>query len=150
MRGQYDSEDAIVSILARNLDALIRLSEAHAKMALKDKAGRDDVEEIIKLFNRYLKDTGYDKETGKFDIDMIIAGQPRSAINKLERFLDKLKQIFEENSWQELDRKGIVQILELDGEFDRTYIDKSIDELVNEGTLYEPKPNKIKFTRRDI
>jgi len=150
LRGQYDSEDAIVSILARNLDALIRLSEAHAKMALRDKATREDVEEIIMLFNRYLKDTGYDKETGKFDIDMIIAGQPRTAINKLERFLDKLKQIFEENSWQELDRKGVVQILELDGEFDRTYIEKSIDELVNEGTLYEPKTNKIKFTRREL
>ncbi|MHA1762642.1 MAG: minichromosome maintenance protein MCM, partial [Promethearchaeota archaeon] len=71
LRGQYDSEDGVVSILARNLDALIRMSEAHAKMALRDKVLKDDVEEIIKLFKRYLKDTGYDKETGKFDIDMI-------------------------------------------------------------------------------
>jgi len=149
LRGQYDSEDAIVSILARNLEGLIRLTEAYAKMALKDQASKEDVEEIIKLFNRYLKDTGYDKETGKFDIDMIITGQPRTAINKLERFLDKLKQIFEENNWQELDRKGIIQIIELDGEFDRTYIEKSIDELVNEGTLYEPKTGKVKFTQRE-
>jgi replicative DNA helicase Mcm len=149
LRGQYDSEDAIVSILARNLEGLIRLSEAHAKMALKNEASKEDVEEIIKLFNRYLKDTGYDKETGKFDIDMIITGQPRTKINKFERFLDKLKEMFEENNWQELDRKGIIQILEFDDEFDRTYIEISIDELIKEGTLYEPKNGKIKFTTRE-
>ena len=149
LRGQYDSEDAIVSILARNLEGLIRLSEAHAKMALKDKASKEDVEEIIILFNRYLKDTGYDKETGKFDIDMIITGQSRTKINKLESFLDKLKELFEENNWQELEIKGIIQILELNSEFDRTFIDKTIEELVKEGTLYEPKTGKIKFAQRD-
>ena len=53
LRGEYNSEDAIVSILARNLDALVRLSEAHAKMALREKVLKEDVIEIIKLFKRY-------------------------------------------------------------------------------------------------
>ncbi|MFW9971970.1 MAG: minichromosome maintenance protein MCM, partial [Candidatus Odinarchaeota archaeon] len=49
LRGQYDSEDAIISILARNLDALVRLSEAYSKMALRNKVLKEDVDEIIKL-----------------------------------------------------------------------------------------------------
>ena len=44
LRNQYESEDAIISILARNLDALVRLSEAYAKMALRDTVSREDVE----------------------------------------------------------------------------------------------------------
>jgi len=149
LRGQYDSEDAIVSILARNLEGLIRLSEAYAKMALKDEVSKEDVEEIIKLFNRYLHDTGYDKETGKIDMDMVMFGQSRTKTNRLERFMDKLKEMFEENDWKESDRKGIVQILELDEEFDKTYIENYLDELIKEGTLYEPKTGKIKFTQRE-
>ncbi|MFX0145581.1 MAG: minichromosome maintenance protein MCM, partial [Candidatus Hodarchaeota archaeon] len=77
LRGQYDSEDAIISILARNLDALVRLSEAYAKMAFKNKVDKEDVEEIFKLFKRYLKDTGYDETTGKIDMDRIFVGQSR-------------------------------------------------------------------------
>jgi replicative DNA helicase Mcm len=84
LRSQYDSEDAIISILARNLDALVRLSEAYAKMALRDKVTKEDVEEIIKLFKRFLKDTGYDETSGKIDMDRIFVGQSRSNLNRLE------------------------------------------------------------------
>ncbi len=149
LRGQYDSEDGVVSILARNLDALIRMSEAHAKMALRDKVLKEDVEEIIKLFKRYLKDTGYDKETGKFDIDMILAGQPRTKLNKLSRFMDRLKEIAEENEWKALDKDSVIQILELEGDLDKEFIKNAIQEAIREGTLYEPKPNQIKFTRKE-
>lgn len=148
LRGQYESEDGVVSILARNLDALVRMSEAYAKMALRDKVIKEDVEEIIKLFKRYLKDTGYDKETGKFDIDMILAGQPRTKINKLMRLMDRLREIAEENEWKALEMDSIIQILELEENLDKEFIKNSIKEAVREGTLYEPKTNFIKFARK--
>lgn len=149
LRGQYDSEDAVISILARNLDALVRLSEAYAKMALREKVTKDDVEEIIKIFKRYLKDTGYDKETGKFDVDMILAGQPRSRLNKLSLLMDRLKEIAEENDWKTLDKESVIQILELDENLDKDFITNAINEAIKEGTLYEPRSNKIKFTRKE-
>ncbi len=149
LRGQYDSEDAVVSILARNLDALVRLSEAHAKMALREEATKDDVQAIIRLFKRYLKDTGYDKETGKFDIDMIIAGQSRTKLNKLEKLLDLLKQLFEENEWKALEKNGVIQRLEIEG-FDKSFVNKSIEALIEEGTLYQPSRDKLKMTGKDV
>ena len=148
LRGRYDSEDAVVSILARNLEALVRLSEAHAKMALRDTVLKEDVEEIIKLFKRYLKDTGYDKETGKIDVDILITGQSRSKINRLTRLMDRLKEIFEENKWKALEKKNVIQILELEESLDKDFIKNAIKEAINEGTLYEPKPKYIKFTSR--
>ncbi|MFX0023131.1 MAG: minichromosome maintenance protein MCM, partial [Candidatus Hermodarchaeota archaeon] len=104
LRGQYDSEDAIISILARNLDALVRLSEAYAKMALRKKVLKEDVDAIIKFFKRYLKDTGYDETTGKIDMDRIFVGQSRSNLNKLETLMNRLKEIFEENNWKALEK----------------------------------------------
>jgi len=148
LRSNYDSEDAVVSILARNLDALMRLSEAYAKMALRNKVLKEDVEEILKLFNRYLRDTGYDKETKKIDVDMLTFGLPRSKINKLNRLMDRLKELFEENGWKALEKKSIYQILELEEGLDREFIKNAIKEAIEEGTLYSPKNGFIKFTSR--
>ncbi len=150
LRGQYDSEDAIISILARNLDALVRLSEAYAKMALRNKVLKEDVEEIIKLFKRYLKDTGYDENTGKIDMDRIFVGQSRSNLNKLETLMNRLKEIFEENNWKALEKSNVIQILELEEILDKKFIENALEELLKEGTLYEPKGNHIKFTNKEV
>lgn len=149
LRGDYDSEDAIVSILARNLDALVRLSEAHAKMALREDVLKEDVDAIIKLFERYLNDTGYDKATGKIDMDRIFVGESRTKLNKLDKLLARLKEIFEENKWKMLEKKNIIQILELEEDLDEEFIKNALSELVAEGTLYEPKIGHIKFTSKD-
>lgn len=148
LRGQYDSEDAIISILARNLDALVRLSEAYAKMALREKVLKEDVEEIMKIFKRYLKDTGYDETTGKIDMDRIFVGQSRSNLNKLETLMNRLKEIFEENDWKALEKSNVLQILELEESLDKKFIESALEELIKEGTLYEPKGNQIKFTNK--
>ena len=149
LRGRYDSEDAIISILARNLDALIRLSESYAKMALRNKVLKEDVEEIIKPFKRYLKDTGYDETTGKIDMDRIFVGQSRSNLNKLETLMSRLKEISEENNWKALERDNVIPILELEESLDKKFIENAIDELIKEGTLYEPRNNYIKFTNKE-
>jgi replicative DNA helicase Mcm len=148
LRGQYNKEDEIVSILARNLDALVRLSEAYAKMALRNLVSKEDVDEIIKIFKKYLKDTGYDKETGKIDADLILMGQSRSKTNKLTRIYDRIKILSEENNWKELDKNSVIQILEVEENLDKSFIKNAIEEAIKEGTLYEPKPNKIKMTER--
>ena len=149
LRSDYDSEDAIVSILARNLDALVRLSEAHAKMALRTNVTKEDVEEIIKLFKIYLKDIGYDETTGKIDMDRIFMGESRSKINKLTQLMDRLKELFDESEGIALEKKNVIQILELEENSDKDFIKNALEEAIKEGTLYEPKNNLIKFTKRD-
>ncbi|MFO8019517.1 MAG: LAGLIDADG family homing endonuclease [Promethearchaeia archaeon] len=148
LRGKSDSEEAIISILARNLDALIRMSEAYAKMALREKVLEDDVKEVIKLFDRFLTDTGYDEATGKIDVDRIVAGESRSKLNKLENLLDRMKEMFSENNWQELQRKDIIQSLELEEDLDKKFVQDALENLIRDGDIYEPKPGYIKFTRK--
>ncbi len=145
LRGKYDAEQAIVSILARNLEALIRLSESYAKMALRDIVLIEDVEEIIKLFNRYLRDVGYDESTGKFDIDRIFTGQTRSKINKITKILDRIKNMINENDGNAVELENVIEILEMEEDLDREFIEETIDQAVKEGTLYKPRNKYIKF-----
>lgn len=149
LRDQYESEDAIISILARNLDALVRLSEAYAKMALRNMVIKEDVENIIKLFKRFLKDTGYDETSGKIDMDRIFVGQSRSNLNRLESLMNRLKEVFEENGWRPLERNNVTQILDLEEKLDKKFIENALEELIKEGTLYEPKSGFIKFTNKE-
>jgi len=148
LRGQSDNEEAIVSILARNLDGLIRMTEAYAKMALRNNVSKEDVDAVIVLFKRFLQDTGYDESTGKIDMDRIFAGESRSKINKLERLLDRLKEIFVENNWKSMEKKSVIQALELEEMLDEKFIKEALDDLIRDGTLYEPKIDHIRFTRK--
>jgi len=82
-------------------------------------------------------------------MDRILVGQSRSSITKLDKMLSRLKEVFEENNWKALERKNIVQILELEEDLDEKWIKDALDELIKEGTLYEPRTNMIKFTNKD-
>ena len=42
----------------------------------------------------------------------------------------------------------MIQILELEENLDKKFIENALEELTKEGTLYEPKNNFIKFTNK--
>jgi replicative DNA helicase Mcm len=58
-------------ISARQLEALIRLSEASARARLSVQVSREDAKRAIDLMKYYLTQVGYDYETKTFDIDRI-------------------------------------------------------------------------------
>ena len=82
-------------------------------------------------------------------MDRIFVGQSRSNLNRLESLMNRLKEIFEENSWRPLERINIIQILDLEEKLDKKFIENAIEELIKEGTLYEPKSGFIKFTNKE-
>jgi replicative DNA helicase Mcm len=55
-----ESKEDSVSITYRQLDGLVRLTEAHARILLKNKADKSDAEAAIRIFNEYLKDINFD------------------------------------------------------------------------------------------
>jgi hypothetical protein len=63
--------------------------------------------------------------------------------------MNRLKEIFEGNNWKSLERNSIIPILELEENLDQKFIENAIDELIKEGTLYEPKNGYIKFTNKE-
>ena len=76
MRNSGGVEEGIkaIPISARQLEALVRLTEASAKLRLSDKATKNDAKRAIELVQYCLIEVGFDKETGQIDIDRIATG----------------------------------------------------------------------------
>ena len=88
-----DSEIKPIAITARQLEGIIRLSEAHAKVRLSNEVTRDDAKKAIELLKISLKQVGYDEETKSFDIDRVTTGITSSKRSKLILVKETLAQL---------------------------------------------------------
>ncbi len=143
-RGSKNQTEASpVPITPRQLEALIRLAEAHAKMALKTKATVEDAEEAIRLMYYTLRRIGYDIETHQLDIDILETGISRSKQLKARDFVKFIEELFEE-----FDQLKYSDIIKYAGEkgFDKEFAMEMLRKLKKEGVLYEPQPGVLAKT----
>lgn len=68
------SSRGMVSAYPRQLESLIRLAEAHAKVRFSDKVEAIDVEEAKRLHREALKQSATDPRTGIVDISILTTG----------------------------------------------------------------------------
>ena len=91
IRKSWGGESDTVAITARQLESLIRLAEASARMRLSTIATEDDAKLAISILEYYLdKTAGVD---GKYDIDRITTGVSaslRDKIRKIQKILNQL------------------------------------------------------------
>ncbi len=147
IKQDYSTEDK--KITKRHLITVKKLCEANAKMHLRHEILIKDVESIELLFKEYIKSMGFDNTEGKIDMDRIFVDRSRFSLNKLETLMNRLKAIFEENSWKALERSNVVKILELEDVLDKNFIEMALEDLVKEGTLYHYAPSSDKIQFRD-
>jgi len=95
-RNSNPEEQGPVPITARQLEAIIRLSEASAKIKLKDTVDKEDAERAVKLQMACLKEIGVDPETGKIDVEVLEGGTPKSDRDKIQRVTEEIKLLEEE------------------------------------------------------
>jgi replicative DNA helicase Mcm len=125
-----------IPISARQLEALVRLSEAHAKMRLSKKVTKEDAKIAIEIITYYLMQVGYDYETKTFDIDKIAVGvstSQRSKVIILREILSKL----EERLGKFIPLEEIEK--ELEGKMKKDDIDDSIQKLIASGDVFIPR-----------
>jgi len=125
-----------VPITPRQLESIIRLSEARARMRLSREVTVDDVEHAISLMEHCLKSVGIDPETGKLDIDKMLTGKFRSQWDKLASLSDLINTLCEQH--------GAVPVKEILEKAQEKGIDpKDANRLLNEmkrrGEIYEPR-----------
>ena len=95
-RNSNPEEQGAVPITARQLEAIIRLSEASAKIKLKETVEREDAEKAVRLQMACLKEVGVDPETGEIDSDIVSGGTPKSDRDKIKLVTEEIKQLEEE------------------------------------------------------
>ncbi|KAJ3385823.1 hypothetical protein HDU84_002005 [Entophlyctis sp. JEL0112] len=68
------NNEKVITATTRQLESMIRLSEAHAKMRLRASVDVEDVEEAYRLMVTALKQSATDPLTGRLDYDMLATG----------------------------------------------------------------------------
>jgi replicative DNA helicase Mcm len=137
-RSIEDEKIRTIPISARQLEALIRLSEASARTTLSAHVTKQDAARAIELVHYCLSQIGLDPETGKFDIDRITTGitaAQRSNISVIKEIITELEKaigkiIPTEDVVREAELKGV-------GE-DQT--NEVIEKLKRSGDLFSPRP----------
>ena len=67
-----------ITATTRQLESMIRLAEAHAKMRLSDTVTREDVQEAVRLIKSALKQAATDARTGLIDMSLLTEGTSSS------------------------------------------------------------------------
>ncbi len=136
-----DSEVKSIPISARQLEALIRLSEASARIRLSDKVTKRDAQRAIGLLRSCMEAVALDVETGKFDIDRIATGitaTDRSRITIVRRIIDELEGRVGKN----IPISDILNEAENEG-LEKAKAEDVIENLKKKGDIFEPKPGLI-------
>lgn len=139
------SEDLVrpIPISARQLEALIRLSEASARVRLSKKVTKEDARRAIEIMHLYLLQVGFDKETGTIDIDRIATGVPASERNKIilvrEAIIHLESRIGKMIPINEL-------LAEMADKVSEAELEDIIDKLKRSGDIFEPKRGFVQRT----
>ncbi|WBW75186.1 MCM complex subunit Mcm4/Cdc21 [Schizosaccharomyces osmophilus] len=71
-----------VTATTRQLESMIRLSEAHAKMHLRETVEVEDVREATRLIKTAIKDYATDPATGKISLDLIYVNERETLVSE--------------------------------------------------------------------
>jgi len=139
-----------ITATPRQLESLIRLSEAHARMRLSLNVEQRDVEEGLRLIRAAMKKAYTDPITGQIDMSLICTGVGESKKEKIEELMKKIvgtlksfenmKGISQMKLYEELRKckkqEDVYSAADFKAALDRLDEDNVIDRLGNRRTYY--------------
>jgi replicative DNA helicase Mcm len=131
-----------VPVTARQLEALVRLAEASARIRLSDTIEQSDAERVIHIVDACLRQIAYDAKTGTFDIDKVVTGISKEKRDIVRVIKDAIRDIGGEGR-----RAGIDQVIDAVSNkgFAREKVREGIDMLLRHGEAMEPKSGIIQL-----
>jgi replicative DNA helicase Mcm len=131
-----------VPVTARQLEALVRLAEASARMRLSDTIDTEDTDRVLRIVDSCLRQVAYDAESGSFDIDKLVTGVPKSRRDIIRSVKETIRNLSGDAGGQaKVDE--VIEVLVQQG-FSRDRIEETIEHLKRGGELLEPRHGLIK------
>lgn len=124
-----------IPISARQLNSLVRMAEAAAKIRMSEFVEEIDAEVGITLMKYYLEQAGMDEE-GNIDVDKISGKMPSNQRNKIFFLKETLRKL-KEKIGEQIPLENIVK--ELEGKMSESEIEESLQKLKNANEIYEPR-----------
>ncbi|MDI6877146.1 MAG: minichromosome maintenance protein MCM [Methanomicrobiales archaeon] len=142
LRGLADSNKP-VPVTARQLEALVRLAEASARIRLSKTIEREDAERVIRIVDTCLRMVAYDAETNTFDIDKLVTGVPKTQRDIIRTIKEAIRTLSGEGG----NRARIDQVIEsvVSQGFDRAKVEAQIELLIRHGEAIEPRHGVIQL-----
>ena len=128
----------MITVTPRQLESLIRLATARARIMLRDKVTEEDAIRAISLMRRMLETVGVDVKTGKIDLG-VLHGKPLSERTLLETALDIFKSL-EGPQKNPVEGKAFIDELVKTKKFTQEDAQKMLQTLNRSGQIYEVKP----------
>lgn len=128
----------------RQLEALIRLSEASAKMRLSNEVSLSDVDRAIRLTEFVLREIATDAATGELDIDRIVTDHPKSVRDRINAIQDMMKQLAGSSPDNMATLDDLIEAAKAKN-IDRFDVERVVNELRNKGVIYEPRHGRYMF-----
>jgi replicative DNA helicase Mcm len=146
MRSASEAEGSPVAITARQLESLVRTSEARARAALRKEVQAEDAEAAIAIMKKSLEEVGIDLSSysSKIDIDIIMTGRSKSMRDRLQIILTALIEMGKDTGMVE--KEALEMELEQKYKIARAESDRLLSQLLREGTIYEPREGYLKKT----
>ncbi len=144
MRSASETEGSPVAITARQLESLVRVAEARARVALRPKVTAEDAAAAIAIMKRSLEEVGIDLSSYKMDIDLIMTGRSKSIRDRLSIVLSTLMSM--EKATGIVEKDALVNELETKQKIPKGEVERMISQLLREGTIYEPREGCLKKT----
>lgn len=129
--------EGMITVTPRQLEGLVRLATARARLLMKTQVEGEDAERAIYLIQSMLQDAGVDVNTGKVDLG-VLQGRPHSEVSKMQLFMDVMKSL-EGDEKRPVEEKTFVKELVKTGKFTEEEARKYIKKLQRESAIYESK-----------
>jgi replicative DNA helicase Mcm len=131
--------EGMITVTPRQLEGLVRLATARARVLLKDKVEADDASRAIYLVEQMLRTAGVDVNTGKMDVG-VLYGKPQSETSKSKTFMDVFKGLSGTDN-NDVEEKALIEELVKTTKFsDENEAQKYFEKAKREGQIYERKP----------
>ena len=126
----------------RMLEGIARLTEASAKLHLRETATVEDAELVIGLVRESLLQSGIDPVTGLVDASLLETGVPQNLRTRMDLYLDTLKKI-RDMSIDHLAREEDVEATLIAKGLTGDEVKKIRGVLMRDGMIYEPRPRYL-------
>ncbi|MCQ1536310.1 minichromosome maintenance protein MCM [Methanosarcina sp. KYL-1] len=145
LRKSGEGKNTPVPVTARQLEALVRLSEASARVRLSNIATLEDAKRTIRIVMNCLKNVGVDPETGALDADIIASGTSMSQRNKIKILKDVIKKVCERHPGSKAPLEEVYAEAEKEYGIDRIHAEEYIKKMRQRGDLVAPDQIHIRL-----
>ena len=139
-----ESESSPIAITARQLESLVRIAEARARVALRKEILAEDAEAAVNIMKKSLSEVGIDIATGKADIDLIYSGKPKSMRDRLQIILSTIVEMEKETGMVE--KAALLDKLTKERDVTQQEAERLLQQLEKDGTIYRPREGYLKKT----